>query len=99
MRSGKKPKKDSGLVSVPLGQHVHAEFDREQALLCVSCRASGMTVRMLIDADIEANYVMHDGTLGVGAWMGLEVACSPEEAAELAAAIGPHALSSFQFIG
>ena len=99
MRPGKKPKKDSGMVNVLLGRHVHAELDREQALLSVSCRASGMTVRMLIDADIETNYVISDGTLGVGAWMGLEVACSPEEAEELAAAIGPHALSSFRFVG
>ncbi|MFM0006275.1 hypothetical protein PQR57_35475 [Paraburkholderia dipogonis] len=99
MRPGKKPKKDSGMVNVLLGQHVHAELDREQALLSVSCRASGMTVRMLIDGDIKAGYDISDGTLGLGAWMGLEVDCSPEEAAELAAAIGPRALSSFRFIG
>jgi hypothetical protein len=99
MGLGKNPRKGRGMVSVLLGRHVHAELDREQALLSVSCHASGMTVRMLIDADIEANYVINDGTLGLGAWMGLEVDCSPEEAAELAAAIGPHALSSFRFIG
>jgi hypothetical protein len=98
MSPDKEPMKVDGLVRVSLGRLVQAEMDREQVLLSVSCRASAMTVRMVIDGDIEAGYHVNDGTLGLGAWMGLEVACSPEEAAELIAAIGPHAMSSFRFI-
>lgn len=99
MRRGKKTRKDSAAVDFPLGRLVHAELDREQSLLSLSCSVSGMTVRMLINGDVEAGYDTSDGTLGLGTWMGLEVVCSPEEATRLAAAIGPAALASFRFIG
>ena len=87
-----------GQVVLPLGGRVRAHLDQEQELLTVICEGSGLEAMFLVTGDIEAGYDSTDGRLGIGAWMALHVKCSPEEAIELASAIGPKVLSEFTFI-
>jgi hypothetical protein len=98
MNAKRKRGSKKGQIHLPLGPSVHAHLDQEQDLLILTCEGSGLEAMFLMTGEIEAGYDTTDGTLGIGAWMGLHVKCSAEEAVELASAIGPRVLSALAFI-
>lgn len=84
-------------VRVPLSSHVSATLDRRDDLLAIKCKTSGLTVMLLLTPDTEACFRVKRGCLSIGAWMAVDIACTPEQALELVAAIGPRGLPRFAF--
>jgi hypothetical protein len=98
MNAKRKHDAKKGQIFLPLGGYVRAHLDEEQDLLVLTCEGSGLEAMFLVTGEIEAGYDTTDGRLGIGAWMALHVKCSPEEAVELASAMGPRVLASLTFI-
>jgi len=85
------------VVRLSLGADADAELDWHRRMLCVHCASGEVTLKMLLEPGILGDYAGRPGSLALATWMVMEVRCTPEDAMELVAAIGPRVMSDFVF--
>jgi hypothetical protein len=85
------------VVHLRLGAGAEAELDWRRKMLSLHCASGEVTLRMLLEPGILGDYARRSGSLAIATWTVVELRCSPEEALELADAIGPRAMSDFVF--
>lgn len=85
------------VVHLNLGVGATADVDWHRGMLSLHCVSGEVTLRMRLEPGMLGDYAGRSGSLAIATWMVVEVRCTPEDAMELATAIGPRVMSNFVF--